>query len=270
MSDYVHGYDPEEQGRLTRMQAILNRAQLREMDLAGVRSILDVGAGLGQLARDLARTADGARVVGVEREEKQRAEAVRQAAAAGETGLVEFRGGDATALPLEADELRSFDLVHARFLLEHVPDPQAVVNEMARAVRPGGRMVLVDDDHEQLRLWPDCPALMRTFEQYWRSYGDHGFDPLVGRRLPALLREAGATAVRVAVVFYGAARGEALFDPVVDNLIEVMRSAGSDLDRSGRVPRAELEASFAALESWREHPAATVWYSLPLAEGTFA
>lgn len=271
MVEYVHGYDAEEQGRLTRMQAILNRAQLREMNLAGVRSILDVGAGLGQLARDLARAAEpGARVVGVEREEKQRAEAARQAAGAGEAELVEFRGGDATALPLGADEIRSFDLVHARFLLEHVPDPQAVVNEMARAVRPGGRMVLVDDDHEQLRFSPDCLAGADVWSRYWEGFRDHGFDPLVGRRLPDLLRHAGAVDVRVAHVFYGATRGDALFDSVVDNLIEVMRSAASDLDRTGRLPRAELEAGFAALSSWREHPAATVWYSLPLAQGTFA
>ena len=36
------------------------------------------------------------------------------------------------------DEWGTFDLVHARFLLEHVSDPLAVVRSMARAVRPGG------------------------------------------------------------------------------------------------------------------------------------
>jgi SAM-dependent methyltransferase len=100
---YVHGFSVAEQGRLTRMQALLNDAELRAFDLCGVRSILDVGSGLGQFTRALARAAGaGVRVVGVERDPRQLAEAAAQAAAAGEAGLVEFRSGDAESLPLAA------------------------------------------------------------------------------------------------------------------------------------------------------------------------
>jgi 2-polyprenyl-3-methyl-5-hydroxy-6-metoxy-1,4-benzoquinol methylase len=45
-----------------------------------------------------------------------------------------------------------FDVAHARFLLEHVPDPLVIVRTMVRAVRPGGRVILADDDYEGLRL----------------------------------------------------------------------------------------------------------------------
>ena len=58
-----------------------------------------------------------------------------------------------------------FDLVHTRFLLEHVPDPLAIVREMVAAARPGGRIVLIDDDHDLLRFWPDCPEADRA----WRT-----------------------------------------------------------------------------------------------------
>lgn len=267
--DYIHGFSPAEQRRLTLMQGILNDAELSRIDLAGVRSILDVGAGLGQMTRALARAAEaGTRVVGVERDERQRAEALRQAEEAGEAGAIELRGGSAEALPLSPGERGSFDLAHARFLLEHVHDPLAVVREMISAVRPGGgRIVLVDDDHELLHLWPRCAEFDRAWRTYWESYRDRGLDPLVGRRMPALLREAGATPTRADMVFYGAVTGERLFDPVVDNLAGVLGGAAGSLDRSGRFPRAEMERALAALDDWRRGPAATLWYSLPLAEG---
>ena len=267
--DYVHGYSAAEMRRLTRMQAILNELELAALDLGGVRRLLDVGSGLGQMARALARRLGRqAVVVGVERDARQRAAAAEQAAAAGEQGLVEFRAGDATALPLTPAERGHFDLAHARFLLEHVVDPLAVVREMVAAVRPGGRVILVDDDHELLRLWPECPELSKVWREYWERYRDRGLDPLVGRRLPELLRQAGARPTRVTSLFFGACRGMAVFDLVVDNLIGVLESAALDLERAGRVPRAELDGAVRALASWRTDEAATLWYSLPLAEGT--
>jgi SAM-dependent methyltransferase len=267
--EYIHGFSPAKMRRLTRMQDILNDAELAALDLTGVRRLLDVGCGLCQMTRAFARAlGPGAAVVGVERDARQRAAAAEQAEAAGETGLAEIRSGDATALPLRDGERGSFDLVHARFLLEHVPNPLAVVREMVSAARPGGRLVILDDDHELLRLWPECPEADRAWRIYWESYRARGLDPLVGRRLGELLREAGARPTRVTTVFYGATRGMPLFEPVVDNLIGVMESAALDLDRSGRLPRAELDTAFAALARWRGSDAATIWYSLPLAEGT--
>ncbi len=265
---YVHGYSEEEQRRLTAMQSIINAEELKHIDVQDVKKILDVGAGLGQMTRALAAAAGpGAQVIGIERDDRQRQEALRQAQAAGEHGMLELREGDATRLPLADDEWGTFDLVHARFLLEHVGDPGASVAQMARAVRPGGRVVLVDDDHDLLRLWPDAPAYQRMWQLYWHSYRDHGHDPLIGRRLMALLVDAGLKPKRVDTVFYGATQGSPLFEPVVDNLVGVVQGAAEALLASGRTTEDELNTAYAELADWRTHPAATVWYSLPLAEG---
>ena len=266
--DYIHGFSAAEMRRLTRMQEILNDAELGAIDTSGVTRLLDVGSGLGQMTRAFARAlAPGNTVVGVERDERQLAEAIRQADAAGEGALVEFRRGDATALPLGADERGTFDLAHARFLLEHVEDPLAVVREMVTAVRPGGRVVLLDDDHELLRLWPDCPEADRVWTIYWRRYRARGLDPLIGRWMPDLLRRAGARPTRITTVFYGATRGLPLFDPVVENLIGVLAGAADELDAAGVLPRAEMDEAITVLNEWRRGDGATVWYSLPLAEG---
>jgi len=269
VSGYIHGYSRDEQRRLTLMQSLLNEAELGAFDLTGVRSILDVGAGLGQMTRALARAAmPGARVVGVERDAAQIAEAQRQAAEAGESGRVELRQGAAEQLPLADSEWGAFDVAHARFILEHVPDPLRVVRQMVAAVRPGGRLLLLDDDHELLRFFPSPPAVLwDAWQRYWQSYSLSGRDPLVGRRLPALLQEAGAPAVRVSSVFFGSCAGTGTFGPVIDNLRHVLLGSAPGLAEAGLLTRSAMEDALLALEDWRRDPAAALWYSLPFAEG---
>jgi ubiquinone/menaquinone biosynthesis C-methylase UbiE len=68
----------------------------------------------------------------------------RLAAEEGMGGRIEFRVGDAHALDL-ADA--SFDVVVAYTLVSHVTDPATVLREVARVVRPGGAVVVVDGDY---------------------------------------------------------------------------------------------------------------------------
>ena len=99
---YIHGSRPREQRRLSGLNELLNQACLRELALTGGDSVLDVGSGLGQFTRDMARAvAPGGRVIGVERDKSQFAEASGRAKKAGEMNLVEWRRGDALELPLE-------------------------------------------------------------------------------------------------------------------------------------------------------------------------
>ena len=84
-----------------------------------------------------------------------------------------------------------FDVARARFVLEHIPTPLQVVRNMARAVRPGGRVILSDDDYDGLRLWPEPPGFSLVWNAYQRTYDRHGNDPIVGRRLVQLLHQAG-------------------------------------------------------------------------------
>lgn len=267
-SAYVHGYSPAEQQRLTRLQGLLNDAQLAAMDLSGVRSIVDFGAGLGQMTRALARRVGrGARVVGVERDARQIAEAERQAAADGEAGLVELRQGAVDAPPLAEDEVGTFDLAHGRFILEHVRNPLDVAKHMVESVRPGGRIVLVDDDHELLRFEPEVPQLADLWRRFWVDFESHGLDPLIGRRLPRLLVDAGARVTRSTTFFFGATQGAPTFDTIVDNFLEVMGASREDMVARGVVTGAAWDAAETAAAAWRTVPGASIWYSIPLVEG---
>jgi ubiquinone/menaquinone biosynthesis C-methylase UbiE len=264
-SRYVHGTHPEEQRRLADLNALVNRASLAALEPRPGEVALDVGSGLGQFTRALAR-ATGARVVGVERSPEQLARAEALAHEAGEGSLVDFRAGDAMALPLAADEWGSFDLAHARFLLEHVPEPQEVVSGMARAVRSGGRVVLEDDDHEALRLWPEPPGVMTVWRAYMRTYDRLGNDPLVGRRLVELLANAGLSPRRIAMPLFGACAGEAPFPAYVANLAGIFVGAREAILATGGVSREGFEVALGSLRAWGERRDATFWFTISWAE----
>jgi SAM-dependent methyltransferase len=227
--------------------------------------VLDVGAGLGQLTRAMARAARRP-VVAVERSAEQIAEARRQASEAGEEGLLDLRQGDAATLPLSGDERGSFDVAHTRFLLEHVRDPLAVVRQMVAAVRPGGRVVLADDDHDLMRLYPEPPGFREVFQAFVRGYDRLGNDPFVGRRLPSLLHQAGAAPSRITWVFFGACAGEPGFRGIADNLVQVLSGARRLVLEVG-IEAAQLDAALAALEAFARRPDAAIWYAMAWAEG---
>jgi SAM-dependent methyltransferase len=268
-SHYLHGTAPDEQGRLSRLNDLLNDLALREMALAGGEKVLDVGCGLGQLSRAMARQAGASgAVIGVERSAEQLAEARRLAEGAGEGRLVEFRPGEAVRLPLHEAEWGAFDVVHARFLLEHVPDPAAVVREMVRAVRPGGRVILQDDGHDTLRLWPEPAGFGRLWQAYQRTYDRVGNDPVVGHRLVSLLAQAGAAPRRNTWLFFGACAGQPdLFGAYVDNLVRILQGVREPILGLGEFEPASLDECLGAIRRWGGRPDAALWYAVSWAEG---
>jgi 2-polyprenyl-3-methyl-5-hydroxy-6-metoxy-1,4-benzoquinol methylase len=103
-------------------------------------SILDVGCGEGVLTVEWADRLDGGRVVGIDLDDpKLRAEWSKR-----ERPNLEFRAEEATRLSFADDE---FDMATAIEVLEHVPEPEATLAEMARVAR---RNLLVSVPREPL------------------------------------------------------------------------------------------------------------------------
>ena len=111
----------------------------------GLRAV-DVGTGTGVLALELAQL--GVRVVAVDRSSRMLDAARARMDAAGVAGI-ELRAGDASALPLADGEV---DAAFAHMVLQYLAAPGEALREMARVVRPGGRVVVADfTSHE--RTW---------------------------------------------------------------------------------------------------------------------
>ena len=108
----------------------------------------DVGVGTGEMLPEL--TGLVAKVIGVDSSERMLG-ACRARVEAQALANVELRLGDAEDLPLADGEC---DTVFARMMLHHLADPPRGIREMARAVREGGKFVLIDlvrHDHDWAR-----------------------------------------------------------------------------------------------------------------------
>lgn len=146
------------------LRKVLNDDLLRARALARLLppglAVADVGTGTGVLALELARA--GVRTIAVDHSppmlEAARAKVEREA-----PGLVELRHGEASELPLAEGEV---DAAFAHMVLQYVPSPEEALREMARVVKPGGRVVVIDflrHDREWMRqelgvLWLGFPA----------------------------------------------------------------------------------------------------------------
>jgi 2-polyprenyl-3-methyl-5-hydroxy-6-metoxy-1,4-benzoquinol methylase len=93
--------------------------------LAGPRSVLDVGCGEGVLVHEWALSLGDGRVVGIDLEE----ESIQAGWAERQAPNLEYRVMEASRLPFADGE---FELVSAIEVLEHLPDPEHTLAEMAR------------------------------------------------------------------------------------------------------------------------------------------
>jgi SAM-dependent methyltransferase len=149
---------------------------------AGER-ILDVGCGPGFFVEELLGEvgADGA-LVGVDASPQMLAAAAHRCAA---HDNVEFREGDATALPVEE---AAFDAALSVQVLEYVADPTAALAQMHGALRPGGRVVVWDVDWGTVTWHSEDPERMQRVLRAWDAHLTH---PSLPRTLGARLRAAG-------------------------------------------------------------------------------
>ena len=126
-------------------------------DRAAPSSVLDVGCGEGVLTVEWAERLGDARVVGIDLDDpKLRAEWEQR-----RRPNLEFRAEEATRLSFADDE---FNLAAAIEVLEHVPEPEATLAEMAR-VASGHLLVSVPREP----LWR---GLNMARGAYWRDLGN--------------------------------------------------------------------------------------------------
>lgn len=130
--------------------------------------VLDVACGTAAVALELVRRY-GCVVVGIDQSPAMLDEGRRRVARAGENARVELREGRAEALPYEAG---SFDALTFTYLLRYVDDPAATLRELARVVRPGGRIASLEF------FVPD----RRVANILWRAYVRVGL-PVLGRAI---------------------------------------------------------------------------------------
>jgi SAM-dependent methyltransferase len=166
------------------------RERVDSLGLRAGSTAIDVGCGLGDDARAMARVVGRAgRVVGLDASSALLQRARAHTSEEGED--VDYVLGDAHRLPFEAG---MFDAARTERTLQHLGDPAQAVRELARVTRPGGVVMAAEPDWGTLAL-PGEPralvhALLAAVEARIRN-------AWIGRALPGLFRDAGIAEVTV-------------------------------------------------------------------------
>ena len=223
-----------EQRRLAALARVLDPGSVRILSERGVAPgwrCLEVGGGSGSIARWLAgRVAPGGGVLSTDVDLRFHAEP---------EGVLEVRRHDITRDPLPRDH---FQLVHARGVLQHIPDREKALDRMIEAARPGGWIVVEDADwitfEEQ-----DVPEPFRTVTAQMNALhaAARGWDPRLGRRLLATFAARGLEAVAAEGTCWTMRGGT----DSAEWYVLAVEYAGPLLVAAGRIRQADLDAALA-------------------------
>lgn len=189
MGTYVfdNGWEQERE-RLSGIEGQLDPGTTRHLDAIGVSAgwtCLEIGGGGGSISAWLChRVGKNGRVVATDLD-------TRFLDALHEPNLEVLRHD------IVADDLpgESFDLIHARLLLEHLPDREQVLKRLVGALKPGGWILIEDLDFRPMLARPpimvvDPPSDVRRYVRVWRgavaAMRHAGYDAEFGARLVPL------------------------------------------------------------------------------------
>jgi SAM-dependent methyltransferase len=185
VSEYI--YDPsleEEQPRLRALESILDPGTFAVLETVGVSKgwrCLEIGGGGGSVTRWLCdRVGRDGHVVATDLDTRFLEEIASY--------NLEVRKHNIVTEPIEEG---TYDLVHSRDVLEHIPEREIVLDKMVSALKPGGWLVAEDVDFmSSLRIhgFGEAMAASPSEKNLWKAVmaamNARGVDPDFGRRLP--------------------------------------------------------------------------------------
>jgi ubiquinone/menaquinone biosynthesis C-methylase UbiE len=264
---YLHGFSATEQARLMKQARLAEATIFHDVDYGAARHLLEVGSGVGAQTEILLRRFPDLHVSCVDLSEPQ------LAAARENLGRMPWLEGryllqqaDATDLPFEP---RSFDAAFLCWVLEHVPSPARVLNEVRRVLAPGAPVYITEVMNASFLLDPYSPNVWR----YWMAFNDFqyesGGDPFVGAKLGNLLLAGGFSDVTTQVkTFHYDNREPARRKTMIAFWEELLLSAADQLLSAGKVTPDVVEGMRQEMRQVQNDPNAVFFYSFVQARAT--
>jgi ubiquinone/menaquinone biosynthesis C-methylase UbiE len=169
----------------------------KKFGLVDGMNILDCGCGPGYLAEKFLTLLPKSSVTAVEMDPSLVAVARKR--------LLEGKNGRFSVLQNSILKMdipdNTFDFAVTRLVVEHVPDALGACRELYRVLKPGGIVVVVDNDFEMHpKTFPAIPELNELYNAYCKARSDEGGNPKIGRELPVFLKKAGFLEVDIEIL----------------------------------------------------------------------
>ena len=162
----------------------------------GLRSnmkVADICCGIGDFAILLHKHFEPSELVAVDHSKSSLSYA-REVARAFHIKDIDYRYGDASALLLEDDY---FDFVTCRLSLQIFHQPEKILSELSRILKPGGRLYLTNETFSKCFGEPCSEAISWTYQQASELFAGSGMNLEFGTRMNRYLQEACMTDIRI-------------------------------------------------------------------------
>jgi ubiquinone/menaquinone biosynthesis C-methylase UbiE len=249
-NERAHGVTPE----LSRDYAARTAGQQAAFVLPYLRpgmSLLDVGCGPGSITLGLAQTVSPGSVTGIDHDAAH-IEAARARAAEQGISNVSFQEGDALSLSFEDG---TFDAVFENNMFIHLSrDAIQAAGEIFRVLKPGGFFAARDVDVDSV-VWGHSSDSIRQLDRLMSAWQQsRGSDITLGRRLPAILREAGFTRTLKSVSADTKGNPEQVRSHAEITVSLLDGPFGQAIFEQGWADRPAIERLKESIRAWGEHP----------------
>lgn len=179
---------------LATLTAELKKRMLDFLDVSGSCRAIDIGCGPGLDIFAMAESLDEKGfAVGVDYDDQLISEAQEFKSGSPVGPTAHFCNADATALPFRS---AIFDACRCERLLQHITQPDLVIGEMVRVLKPGGRIAIADTDWGTLSIDTPEVDIERRLAHLRAKLYLNGF---AGRQLFRLLKQHGTADIQVSV-----------------------------------------------------------------------
>lgn len=262
---YVHGYGEREAQRLLDQAESVRDLIHHDTRFPDASLVLEVGCGVGAQTVEVASRGQGCRLVSFDKAVDSVALAARRVRRAG-LPQVHLLAADLFAAPFAP---ATFDCLFVSYLLEHIPDPVGALRTLARLLRPGGRVLVVEGDHGSCYFHPSTPEAVRAWRCLIEVQAQLGGDSEVGRRLHPLLEAAGFHDVQVSprMVYADRSRPRVRDGFVLRTIVPMVEGVREAALRMGLMSRSEWEKGIRDLRATGTSPEGTFCYTFFKARG---
>lgn len=235
--------------------------RLAELLTEGI-NVLDVGCGTGAITQGIAKcVGSSGRVIGVDSNPALIEKAIQ---AFGDIPGLSFQVADIFQLPFQEE----FDIVTSARVIQWLSEPVIALNNLKASTKPGGRILILDYNHEKIQWEPEPPPSMKVFYTAflkWRS--DAGMDNAIADHLPQLFQQIGIDEILITPQHETVTRTDEDFVARGSIWADVAASRGLQMVHDGYITEGERARAEMEYRDWIENTAQAQTLYIAAVEG---